>query len=500
MALIQPSLDYTDKDFDALRARVRNLISAAFPSWTDDNVANFGNMLVDAWCFVGDVLGKYQDSQARETRWTQATSYKNILALCKLIGFTPSGATAAQATEFFTLATEAVAAVTLPKGTQVFTRDIANPIAYQLLEDLVIPAGATVAEATVENSTFQEDVFDSTGLPNQSFLLARTPYLDMTATVQAGNGLYTQVPNFLNSTPSSLHYTAQTDSQGRARITFGNGILGAVPSGAITVDYKTGGGSAGRVDSGQLSSLPGQFTDAQGNTVAITVTNPVASSTAQDRQSVAQIQVLAPLSVRVSDRTIAREDYEIVALSVAGVSRALMLTSNEDPAVQENTGTLFIVPPGSTVAPQSLLDAVAAAFVAMPYGNTFNLRILPASYLVVNIQVIAYKARGVTPATLKKNILATLGTFFSDRTPAGKPNPQIDFGFYRKDVNGDPQPSLAFSDLFTAVKETAGVTKIDAGPTGFLLNGVRADLAIERRQFPKLGVVTVIDGDTGTQL
>lgn len=511
MPLIAPSTDYTDKDFDALRSRVRNLVSAAFPQWTDDNIANFGNMLLDLVCFVGDVESKYQDSQARETRWGTATGLKNILNLCKMIGYTPPGATAALVTERFTLATPAAAAIILPKGQKVFTLDAANPIGYQLLEALTIPAGTTVAEATLENSEFEQDVVDSTGSGNQRIALARTPYLDTSAIVVAANGAYTQAKNFLSSSSSDRHYTAFVDATGRARITFGNGVNGAIPSGTITIDYKTGGGLAGRVDAEQLKSMPGSFADNFGFPVTITVTNPTASSTPADRQSVAQTRLLAPLDVRVSDRCIAREDFEIVARTTTGVSRALFVGSNEDASVPENEGFLYLVPPGSGTASDQLITAVRQSLTVRPYGNTFRLHIRTAAYLPVNVQVVAYKRANTTPAQLKANVLKVLGDMFADTVPAfdvlgnryrnaGAANPLVDFGFYRKNVDGLPSPVFAYSDVFDACRNAPGVLRLDPGATGFLLNGARADAPIEVRQFPKLGTVTVIDADTGTSL
>lgn len=504
MPLIRPSLDYTDKDFDALRARARDLISAAFPEWTDDNVANFGNILVDLFCFIGDGIGFYQDKQARETRWTQATQRKNLLSIIKLIGFQPAGATAATAEETFALPAPLPGSVTIPKGSKVSTLEVTAPIRYQLLEDLIIPAGATTATATVEHSEFQRDVFASNGLANQSFTLTRTPYLDGSAVITAANGVFTQVSNFLRSTSTDRHFVVVVDQNDRARIDFGNGINGAIPLGSVSADYKTGGGIAGRVDAGTLRKLVGSFSDSLGNPANISVTNVLKSEGGTDRQSNASIRQLAPESVRVSDRSVAREDFEIVARKVTTVSRALMLTKNEDPAIPENSGILFIVPPGSGTAPQATIDAVRAKFVEFPHTSTFQLAIQSAAYLVVNVTARIHLAKGITTpetrAQVKADVIAALGTFFADADDEGIPNTAIDFGFNMKDVDGNPAGSLALTDVLNVVRDTTGVRKIDPSPSGFLLNGVHDDLPIANKEFPKLGTVTLIDADRGVAL
>ena len=62
MPILPPSVDCTDKDFDALRQRLIALIGSAFPDWSDFSVASFGNVLLEMYAFVGDVLGYYLDN------------------------------------------------------------------------------------------------------------------------------------------------------------------------------------------------------------------------------------------------------------------------------------------------------------------------------------------------------------------------------------------------------------------------------------------------------
>lgn len=66
--MLPPSIDYTDKDFDALRERLIALVRSVFPDWSDFSVASFGNVLIEMFAFVGDVLGFYLDAQTRGGR------------------------------------------------------------------------------------------------------------------------------------------------------------------------------------------------------------------------------------------------------------------------------------------------------------------------------------------------------------------------------------------------------------------------------------------------
>ena len=97
MAVLPNSVDYTDKDFDALRARLIALVRSVFPDWSDFSVASFGNLLIEMYAFVGDVITFYLDNQARESRLGTATQRKNVIALARMLGYRLHGAQAATA-------------------------------------------------------------------------------------------------------------------------------------------------------------------------------------------------------------------------------------------------------------------------------------------------------------------------------------------------------------------------------------------------------------------
>ena len=104
MALLPSSIDYTDKDFDAIRARLVSFVRSVFPDWSDFSVASFGNILLEMYAFVGDVVTFYLDNQARESRLVTATQRKNVIALARMLGYKLHGAQAATAEVTFTLA------------------------------------------------------------------------------------------------------------------------------------------------------------------------------------------------------------------------------------------------------------------------------------------------------------------------------------------------------------------------------------------------------------
>jgi hypothetical protein len=516
--LLPPNLDYTDKDFDSLRKRLIDLIQSVFPQWTDFNVANFGNILMELNAFVGDTLIFYQDNQAKESRIVTATQRKNLIGLAKLLGFEPKTASAAQVEVDFSIpAIESEDVTISATTTRVRTVEVVEPVAYQLLADVVIPAGQTTAQATVENSERRKDVFVSDGSANQEFRLSGTPYLDESAEALAADGAYFEVDSFLSSEPGDLHFTVTVDENDQAVVRFGNGTSGKIPVGSITFDYKTGGGADGNVEPGEVRVIePSSHLVGNGpDTVTVSVNNAALASGGAPRQSVSQIQQAAPESLRVLNRAVAREDFEIVARGVSGVARALHITANEDAGVPENTGLLFVIPDGGGTPTQLLKDTVAAQFDRVvratlglegsppfPKLNTYQLVVSDAAFLVVDVAARVFFRDGVTPATGAASIRSTLADYFAlttvdPDTGALLTNPNVDFGFNFKDVTGQPAGELAWSDIFNAVRDDANVRKVGALNGDFTLNEQQADVVITSREFPTLGTVALIDGDTG---
>ena len=498
MALLPSSLDMTDKDFDALRLRLIALARSVFPDWSDFAVASFGNVLLELYAFVGDVVGYYLDNQARESRLVTATQRKNVIALARMLGYKLHGARAATAEAVFSLARASSADVRIPAGTVVRTREVTEPVRFQLLSDVVIPAGALQATGVVENSKTWVQLFDSRGLADLDIILDHTPYLDASVAVSAANGTFVEKESLLGSGPNDRHFVVLVDQNDRATVRFGNGTSGAPPTGTVTVAYKTGGGAAGNVDAGRIVVVEGTFTDAHGRAAQVSVTNPEPASGGTDRQSVASAKLLAPESLRTLTRSVTREDFEVNARRVPGVARALMLTSNEDPTVPENSGVLYVIPQGGGLPTPALKNLVLLQVTEVyPATLTFQVSVQNPVYKKVDVEARIYLRQGHAAATVRERVKANLAAMFRVSEADGTPNPLVDFGFNVKDADGNPSGEVAWSDVFNVIRDTEGVRKIGDLHGDLKLSGLPADVKLAIKEFPVLGTVTLVNGDTG---
>lgn len=493
MALFGGSIDYTDRDFDALRARVFNLIRSAFPTWTEDSVANFGNILVESFAFIGDVLTFYQDNQAREAFIVTAQQRKNMLALVRALDFKPKGQSPARTPLTVTLAAPPVGDVTISAGDKFSTLEVTEPLVFQAIQTIVILAGTNPPIGTVEaeHSDSRSETFTSNGLLFQEIVLSFTPFLDGSLAVSAADGPYTVVSNTLSTSLSDRHVTVRVDENDRAKLRF----PGAVPVGSISADYKTGGGVRGNIDKETIRKALRSYTDQFGAPQVVSVSNLQRAGEGLDRSTVQAIREDGPASLRVLTRTVAREDFEIMAESVPGVVRATMLTRNERAGIPENQGHLIIVPEGGGLPTQALKDAVLVQVTdTFPQTLTFLTTVMDPSLVTINVSTkIVLQPNvlaSVAASSVRENIRTLFALRFASGPNAGGKNPAMNFGFALDGL-------FSYSDVYDAVRDTRGVRRMSDAPDALLLNAFSHDVALEPQQFPALGTITVINDDTG---
>jgi hypothetical protein len=527
MAILPVNVDYTTKDFNALRLRLQGLIRSVYPNWTEFNVANFGNIMLESFCFVGDVMSWNQDKQMREVFWPTVVQYVNAIRLGRMINFSLTSAGSSTGTARFSLPSLPASAVLIPYNTRIRTADI-NPIYYRTTEigkeipttgnpwvDVAIEQAIAVGYRDPTTSLLVGgETFVSTGGPNQRYITTQGPVIDGTIDVEAEDGVYQEIQSFLDNDPStgqainanSRVFFTLNDAEGTAIIVFGNGKTGKIPEGNITVVYKTGGGVRGNVEADQITVIDSTNSDIAG----VSVTNPSALSGGTDHMSVLQARARGPQSLRVRERCVTKEDFEITALTVPGVARALMLTSNEDATIQENAGTLLIVAQGEQlesgrIAPATpsatmLADVLEAVTVDNPPTLTFSVSTEAAPFRAVNVSARVYLESGVNSATVGQAIRDSLDDFFAAQLNTGLANPDIDFGANVTQADGTIISEIAWSSIFNAILDTDGVRRVDEGPQGLLLNSLRQSVSLLVREFPQIGTVTLYDVDAAAAI
>ena len=161
-----PSIDYTSRDYASILADMTKLIPNFSPEWTNRDPADFGMTLLELFSYMGDILNYYIDRSANEGFITTATQRQSVLELARMLGYTPTDATASTVTLTFQNST--ASSVTLPAKTQVATSLIANSTTSQVIFEtdaaVTIPAkvGSVNGSATVA-ATQGKTIYDEIG-------------------------------------------------------------------------------------------------------------------------------------------------------------------------------------------------------------------------------------------------------------------------------------------------------------------------------------------------
>lgn len=92
---IPVSVDYTSRDYYAIREALVSRIQSRIDTWQGNDPADFGVALVESFAYMGDLINYYIDRIANESYILTATQRQNLINLASQFGYTPSGYTSA---------------------------------------------------------------------------------------------------------------------------------------------------------------------------------------------------------------------------------------------------------------------------------------------------------------------------------------------------------------------------------------------------------------------
>lgn len=482
--VIPEPVDLTAADYNSLLTATQVAVNAAFPEWTDFNRAAIGNVILRAFAFNGDIVLKYVNDQTRECRTGTVRRRVNMLGISRGYGVRLKGIQASSVDLAFSIPATITNDIVIAPGTQVSTKGLDDVIDFFTVAAGRIVAGGLSVTISAKNSRTRTETLQSDGTAIQPIRLGFPGYIDQSAAMTIQGDNWVRVDNFFRSGPTDQHFMVAVDESDVAFVVFGSGVQGAIPpQGAILAVYETGGGSGGNVSAGVIEQLSSAIFDTAGNAASVTVTNAEASAGGTDRESVEQARRRLPGAIRVNQRTCAKEDWEIEALAVAGVARSMHLTRTEDPVVPVNSGELIIIPAGDpAAAPPATLkgQVLARVTLVVPPVVTFDVSMVDPTFVDIDVECTVKVKGGYTEAQVQANIEAAVTAFFALEDSDGVPNSDIDFGGNKLDA------VIPFSDVFNAVRDAAGVDRVDRDT--FL---PAADTSLALRDFPREGAVTV---------
>ena len=347
---IPVSVNYTSRDYYALREEIITRVRDRIPNWSASDPADFGLALVEAFAYLGDLIAYYVDRNANENSIYTATQRSSLLNIAQTYGYIPAGYRQAYVELTFTNASSSD--ITIPQGTivsgEVVTNDVVQPVYFTTIADSPVLAGSNYTVGANEGRSIpQQDptadpnygelIGTSSGAPGLSYLLGKTPVVDGSITVYVQDGdvytRWTQVQHLIDYGPSDLVYTVSYDEFNNVYINFGDGVAGAIPViySSIRAMYIVGGGVIGNITTSLVDKIiyiPGlsetQLTAIQG---VVAVTNNIVAVGGSDPESNDQIRYSAPGTLRAANRAVTLKDFNDLATTVSGVGLANSVAS-----------------------------------------------------------------------------------------------------------------------------------------------------------------------------
>jgi len=418
-----PQADYTSKDYESIKNDLLALIPNFAPAWTSRDSSDFGIVLLELFSYLGDLLNYQIDRAANESFITTATQRDSVLKLAALLGYTPNEISPARGTVTFT--NKDASTPSIPKGTKVYSGGN-NPVTFvtDSLITLASGVGATTSVTVTQGiPVTSEPIGTSDGTANQKFVLANTGVMPGSVSsnlisVSVNGVLYSRVSNvtILDYGSTDLIYYVTTDGDGYTYIVFGDGTSGIIPAGQVTVSYiySEASGTSGNISAGSINSF-----DTTGLTINATITNAAGFSGGTDVETTDSIRLNAPKSLRTLNRAVSLSDYESLALTQSGISKAKALAS------AFSSVSLFVAGSNASIPSSSTLSSLVTFFsTRTPPGTTVTAAAYTPSYPYLNVSVAAYPQYNaeVVKAETQKAI-ATLFDYstadFAEQYPEG---------------------------------------------------------------------------------
>ncbi len=411
----------SDFDFDNIKANLKTFLQNQ-PEFSDYNFEGSGfSVLLDTLAYNTHYLGFNANMFVNESYLDSADIRKNVVALAKAIGYTPSSVKAPMAEVDILINNASGSSVLMNKGTTFTTTVDGTGYNFLTNEDITItPAsgvykfsGVNLYEGTLVTFKYTVDSADV----DQKFLIKNINADTSTLKVTVQNSVsdstlntYTLATGLRDLDNTSKVYFLQETDNGKFEVYFGDGVIGnKLEDGNIVIlDYiVTNKDEANGASSFELGSNIGGFS----NVTITTKSDAQGGSEAETKES---IRFNAPLQYTSQDRAVTATDYESIVKTLYPNALSVSAWGGED----DETPVYGVVKVSIKAASGSTLtEATKASIVKglIPY-NVASVRpqiVDPETTSVLLTSNVKYDKKGTskTGDTLKTDIITAITNY-----------------------------------------------------------------------------------------
>ena len=335
-------LEISELDFDGIKANLKNFLSQQDEFRDYDFEGSGMSVLLDMLAYNTHYLGFNANMLANEMFLDSADLRASVVSKAKQVGYTPTSATAAEASIDVVVNNASGATLTMARGTKFSTTVDGTSYNFVNNADLSITpvdgvykfSNVKVFEGTYLNFKYTVNTSDT----DQRFIIPNDNVDTTTLTVKvqesssdSTTNTYTLATGITGLDSTSKVYFLQEVENGRYQITFGDGVLGkAIADGNIVImDYiNTNRTEANGATTFTLNGTIGGFSTA-------TVTTVSNAAGGADPESITSIKYNAPRDYTSQDRAVTADDYKVLVKSLYANAQAVQVYGGEDAAVPD---------------------------------------------------------------------------------------------------------------------------------------------------------------------
>ena len=332
-------LDYTSRDYTAIRAQLVGLAKGLYPDWeTAGEAPDFGTLLLELFAYMGDVMHFYIDRTASEAFLGTAVRRQSVLYIADMLGYVPVGQAAAIVQLQFSLEADdpnnpgTVVPVTIPQGTRVYnsSNDADAVVVFEMDTQIALQPGNTnvIGYASEGISIEGASMGVAQGVPNTEFIIPDVGVIYGTVKVYTQEGAvnveWTYVSHLADARPTQAVFTTFMDEEAMTHVVFGDNAAGRIPpvNAQMYVNYRYGVGAA-------ANNLPANSIDtiapiANVDLFGVSVTNPASPIGGSDPESIDSMRYsVSRGGAKMRDRAVTLNDFADLALQVPGVVKSV---------------------------------------------------------------------------------------------------------------------------------------------------------------------------------
>jgi hypothetical protein len=411
----------SDFDFDNIKSNLKTFLQNQ-PEFSDYNFEGSGfAVLLDILAYNTHYLGFNANMLVNETYLDSADIRKNIVALAKMIGYTPSSVRAPVSTIDITVNNASGSSILMNKGT-TFTSSV-DGTGYNFLtnEDITITplngvykfSNVNLYEGTLVTFKYTVDSTDTDQRYIIQNLNADTSTLKVTVQNSVSDSTlntYTLATGLRNLNDTSKIYFLQETDSGKFEVYFGDGVIGKkLEDGNIVIlEYiVTNKAESNGAKTFELAGSVGSFNN-------VTITTKANAQGGSEPETKESIRFNAPLQYTAQDRAVTTTDYESIVKTLYPNALSVSAWGGED----DETPVYGVVNIAIKAASGSTLTETTKASIVkglIPY-NVASVRPLivdPETTSILLTSVAKYDKKGTSKSSdsIKSEIVTAITNY-----------------------------------------------------------------------------------------